>query len=115
VLIALRGRATQGGSLLFQLPSLLEALGDTVRTDVPVERLPLLAVLADEVKGDAIVRVVVRFPLVRGGRNEYGSVQFPDLAAIRAVSSEVFSEPGTPPSPWPTPKPAAAPRASPTP
>jgi polyisoprenyl-teichoic acid--peptidoglycan teichoic acid transferase len=115
VLVALRDRATRGGSLLFQLPSLLDALGDTVRTDLPVERLPLLAVLGDEVKGNAIVRVVLRFPLVKGGRNEYGSVQFPDLAAIRAVSSEVFSKPGTPPSPWPTPKPTAAPRASPTP
>lgn len=115
VLIALRDRATRSGSLLFQLPALFGALGDTVRTDLPVERLPVLAVLADEVKGDAIVRVVLRFPLVKGGKNNYGSVQFPDLVAIRAVASEVFSDPGTPPSPWPTPKPTPAPRASSTP
>lgn len=115
VLLALRDRATRSGSLLFQLPALLDALGDTVRTDLPVDRLPVLAVLADEVKSDAIVRVVVRFPLVKGGRNEYGSVQFPDIAAIRAVSNEVFSDPGTPPSPWPTPKPTTAPRGSPSP
>jgi LCP family protein required for cell wall assembly len=115
VIVALRDRATRSGSLLFQLPALLEALGDTVRTNLPVDRLPLLAVLAEEVEGDAIVRVVIRFPLVGGARNEYGSVQIPDLAAIRAVAKGVFSEPGTPPSPWPTPKPTAVPRGSPSP
>jgi LCP family protein required for cell wall assembly len=112
VMLALRDQGTRNGSLLFRLPGLLEALGDTVRTDFPIDRLPLLAVLADEVKGDAIVRVVIRFPLVNGGRNKYGSVQFPDIAAIRAVASEVFTDPGTPPTPWPTPRPTPTPRGS---
>jgi LCP family protein required for cell wall assembly len=112
VIVALRDQAARSGSLLFRLPALLDALGDTVRTDFPIDRLPLVAVLADEVKSDAIVRVVVRFPLVKGGRNDYGSVQFPDLAAIRAVANVVFSQPGTPPSPWPTPRSTPAPRGS---
>jgi hypothetical protein len=105
VILALRDRALRNGSLLFQVPALFDAVGDAVRTDLPVDRLPMLAVLADEVDDDAIIRVVLRPPLVTGGRNQYGAVQFPDLVAIWAVADGVFSDPGTPPRPWP-----AAPR-----
>jgi LCP family protein required for cell wall assembly len=112
VIVALRDRAIRNGSLLFQLPTLFDALGNAVRTDLPVDRLPQLAVLADEVKGEAIVRIVIQVPLVEGGRNKYGAVQFPDLTAIRAVADGAFSDPGSPPRPWPTPRPTPAPRGS---
>lgn len=110
VIVALRNRALENGSLLFQVPALFDALGEAVRTDLPVDRLPQLAVLADEVDGDAIVRAVLQPPLVTGGRNRYGAVQYPDLVAIWAVADGLFSDPGTPPRPWPTPK--ATPRGS---
>jgi LCP family protein required for cell wall assembly len=103
VILALRDRALRNGSLLFQVPALFDAFGDSVRTDLPVDRLPMLAVLADEVDDDAIVRVVLRSPLVTDARNEYGAVQVPDLIAIWAVADGLFSDPGTPPRPWPTP------------
>jgi LCP family protein required for cell wall assembly len=109
VILALRDQATRDGSLLWRLPGLFDDLGDTVRSDLPVEELPGLAVLADEIDRAAVVRVVVRFPLVKGGRNRYGSVQFPDIAAIRAMAAGVFTAPGTPPSPWPSPRPTPAP------
>ena len=105
VILALRDRALRNGSLLFQIPALFDAFGDAIRTDLPVDRLPMLAVLADEVDDDAIVRVVIRSPLVTDGRNEYGAVQVPDLVAIWAVADGVFSDPGTPPRPWPAPRP----------
>ncbi len=110
VIVALRNRALESGSLLFQVPALFEAFGESVRTDLPVDRLPQLAVLADEVDSAAIVRAVLQPPLVAGGRNRYGAVQYPDLVAIWAVADGLFSDPGTPPRPWPTPK--ATPRGS---
>ena len=115
VLLALRNQASNNGSLFFNLPSLLGTLGDTVRTDFPIDLLPDVAALVDEVEDDAVVRVVVKFPLVGGARTRYGSVQVPDLPAIRAMADKLFSAPGTPPTPWPTPKPTAAPRPSPSP
>jgi LCP family protein required for cell wall assembly len=105
VMVALRDRALRNGSLLFQLPALFDAVGQAIRTDLPVDRLPLFAVLADEVDDESIVRVVLHPPLVKGARNQYGAVQIPDLLAIWAVADGVFSDPGTPPRPWPTPLP----------
>lgn len=115
VIISLRDRALRNGSLLFQLPTLFDVLGETVRSDFPVDRLPQFAVLADEVGDESIVRVVIRSPLVKGGRNEYGAVQFPDLVAIWAVADGLFSDPGTPPRPWPLPRATTPGPTSPTP
>jgi LCP family protein required for cell wall assembly len=109
ILLALKNKVTQTGSLLFNLPRLLDALGDTVTTDFPVDQLPSAAAVIDEMGRNTVTRVVIKFPLVRGGNNAYGSVQFPDIAAIRAMAAGVFSTPGTPPTPWPTPKPTKAP------
>jgi LCP family protein required for cell wall assembly len=112
VLVALRARATEAGSLLFRLPGLLDALGDLVETNVPIDRLPDLAAAVDEVGPGAITRMVVQHPLVKGGRNQYGSVQIPDLKAIRAVIKGLIGPPGVEPIPWPTPKPSAKPKPS---
>ena len=49
ILLALRNQATRGGSLLFKLPDLLDAVGDTIRSDVPVDQLPALAAIMEEV------------------------------------------------------------------
>ncbi len=115
ILLALRDKVTSGGSLLFNLPNLLDALGAMVHTDFPIGRLPSVAATLDEMGTAGITRTVIRFPLVHGGTNRYGSIQIPDLAAIRVVAAGLFSEPGTPPTPWPTPKPSKAPAASPAP
>jgi polyisoprenyl-teichoic acid--peptidoglycan teichoic acid transferase len=110
ILIAMRAKATQGGSLLFELPDLLDAVGQTVRSDLPVDRLPALAAIMDEVGRDGVMTVVIRSPLVRAVSTRYGDSQEPDLARIRAVAAALFSAPGTPPKPWPTPKPTPTPR-----
>lgn len=115
MLLALRHKATESGSLLFSLPGLIDAVGDTFRTDLPMGALPDIAAIVDEIEDDAITRVVIRFPLVRGASNRYGSVQVPDLVAIRAMAEHVFSEPGVDPIPWPTPKPTAPPSVAPSP
>lgn len=105
ILVALRARASGGGSLLFQLPDLLDAVGRTIRTDIPVERLPDLAAIIDEVGKDDVTSVVIRAPLVKSKSTRYGDSQAPDLVKIRAVAAALFSHPGTAPVAWPTPKP----------
>lgn len=102
ILLALRSKVVRGGAL-FSLPSLLDAVGDTVATDLPPERLPDLAVLAGEIPQKRIVRVVVRYPLVhpaKPGESPYGAVQLPDLSRISAMAAALFPAPGTPPKGW---------------
>ena len=115
ILVALRDAVTGGGGqLLFQVPALLEAVGDTVATDLPPERLPELAAIVDEIDDDGLTRVVLRHPLMKSRQTRYGSSLIPNVKAIQAVAAKLFSEPGVPPVPWPTPKPTKAPKPSPT-
>jgi hypothetical protein len=88
---------------------LLRAVGGTISTDLPYQRLPALAALADEVDRGHVVSALVRHPLVRSVDTRYGSSLQPDLAAIREVAAGLFPEPGVTPKPWPTPKPTAEP------
>ena len=94
ILVALRTQVSPGGSLLFQLPDLLDAVGQTIRTDVPVERLPDLAAILDEVGKNDVTSVVIRAPLVKSKSTRYGDSQAPNLAKIRAMATALFSEPG---------------------
>ena len=114
ILVALKSQVSRGGSLLFQLPELLDAVGSTIRTDMPVERLPELAAIVEEVGRDGVTSVVIRSPLVHPKSTRYGDSQAPDLAKIRAVAAGLFSDPGTDPAPWPSPKPTKAPKAKPS-
>ncbi len=115
ILVALRSKVTKGGSLLFQLPELLDAVGQTIRTDVPVDRLPDLAAILDEVGKNDVTTVVIRSPLVKAKVTQFGDSQAPNLTKIRAMAAALFSQPGTAPVPWPTPKPTKAPKATPSP
>lgn len=114
ILVALRLQVTSGGSLLFELPALLEAIGRTVQSDVPIERLPTLAAIIEEVGREDVTSAVIRFPLVHPKSTRYGDSQEGDLPAIRAMAAALFSPPGTPPQPWPTAKPTKVPKATPT-
>lgn len=109
VLVGLRDAVTKDGSLLWELPALLEAIGKTIRSDVPVDRLPELAAVVDQIDDQSIVRAVIRHPLVRSRQTQYGSSLVPDLGAIREVADGLFPAPGVQPTPWPTPEPSATP------
>jgi LCP family protein required for cell wall assembly len=109
VIVALRDAVTKDGSLLWELPALLDAVGDAVRTDLPPSRLPQLAAILDEIDDDSITRSIIRHPLVRSVNTRYGSSLEPDLVAIRKVAAGLFPDPGVTPKPWPTPKPSAQP------
>lgn len=115
ILVALRDTVTRDGSLLWELPVLLETVGRRVRTNVPTSQLPALAAIVDEIDDGSITSAVIRHPLVRSEQTRYGSSLVPDLVAIRAVAAALFPEPGKEPVPWPTPKPTSGPKPSPTP
>ena len=109
ILVGLRDAVTDGGSVFWRLPGLLDAVGDAIRTDMPVDRLPQLAVVIDEMGSGGITRAVIRHPLVRTEDTRYGSSLVPDVAAIQAVAARLFPPPGGVPEPWPTPKASTAP------
>jgi LCP family protein required for cell wall assembly len=109
ILAALRRKATSGGSLFWQLPDLLKAVGRSVRTDLPTDRLPALAATLDESGNDTMVRVVIKHPLVHPLETRYGDGQDPDLAAILAMAGKLFPEPGGTPVGWPKPAPSPSP------
>jgi LCP family protein required for cell wall assembly len=117
ILVGLRTAVTRDGSLLWKLPDLLDAVGGTITTNIPISKLPALAAVLDEVDADAVTRAVVRHPLVKSKDTRYGSSLVPDLPAIRSMAGKLFSPPGIDPLPWPTPKPTKAPKvtASPSP
>jgi LCP family protein required for cell wall assembly len=115
VLVALRDTVTQDGSVLWELPALMDAVGDAVRTDLPAARLPQLAAVIDEIDDESVTRSIIRHPLVRSVDTRYGSSLQPDLAAIREVAEGLFPEPGVEPTPWPTPTPEPTPDPTPEP
>ena len=98
-----------GGSLFWQLPALLKAVGASIRTDLPTDRLPTLAATMDEAADASMIRTVIKFPLVHPLETRYGDGQDPDLAAILAVAADLFPEPGGTPVPWSTPVPSPSP------
>ncbi len=103
IVVALRNKILQGGSVVTNLPGLLEAVGDLVQTDIPRGQLPQLAALADELGEVRIVNVVLARPLVKGAMDDaYGSVQIPHLQKILAVARGLFPAPGEPVVAWPT-------------
>lgn len=113
MLIALRDKMLDAGSLLVHLPDHLETLGKFVRTDLPPSLLPTLAGVADSMDRDAIARVVLMRPYVKGGVDERGSIQRPVIDKIRALAKQLFTEPGVLPAPLATPVPSGpAPSAS---
>jgi LCP family protein required for cell wall assembly len=108
VLVALRNQAVSAG-LLFRLPRLLDAVGSTVRTDLPQNQLPQLAALAEQIGGGATIKLVLGAPQIKGASGAYGSVFLPVPAKIRAMAKVVFGPPGANPTwPVPTPSPRAA-------
>ena len=79
-----------GGGFLNDPIGLLQAIGQTVTTNLPRELLPDLAELASEVGRERTYRAVVNHPLVRSGFDVRGSIQIPDVPTIRALGAALF-------------------------
>jgi len=112
ILVALRNRAV-GAGILLSLPRLLSAVGATVRTDLPADRLPQLAALAEQIGGSSTMRLVLGSPMIKsGGDTRYGSIFVPVPSRIAAMAKVVFGPPGASPI-WPVPSGApTAPKAT---
>ncbi|MBA2381955.1 MAG: LCP family protein [Chloroflexi bacterium] len=113
VLVALRNRAVSAG-VLFSLPALMAAVGSTVRTDLPADRLPQLAALAEQIGGSSTTKLVLGSPQIKaGGPSSFGSTFVPVPSRIRALVKVVFGPPGGDPT-WPVASPGSpgTPRAS---
>jgi LCP family protein required for cell wall assembly len=91
--------AIVGGRFLKDPIGLVKALGRTVSTNVPRKKLPDYVDLATRIGRGATYRAVIRAPLVRSSYDRRGSIQVPDVKAIRKLAATLFTEPGaTPPA-----------------
>jgi LCP family protein required for cell wall assembly len=90
--------AIVGGGFLLDPIGLLQALGRAVETNLPRGLLPDLAELAGEVGREQTYRAVVNHPLVTAGFDVRGSIQIPNVEAIRALAAELFPIGGVLPS-----------------
>lgn len=80
------------GAWLMNLPSLLNAVGDSVATDIPVELLPHLARAMLDADLSDIHRLVIDRPLVQADSLTDGTyILIPDIHAIRAAVHELLS------------------------
>lgn len=87
------------GRFLQDPVGLLEAIGRTVTTNVPRSMLPDLAIWAAEVDRTDTYRAVISRPLVKSGFDARGSIQIPDVPAIRALAATLFPPAGELPDP----------------
>ncbi len=87
-----------GGGFLNDPIGLLQAIGQTVMTNLPRELLPDLAEVASEIGREQTYRAVVNHPLVRSGFDVRGSIQIPDVPAIRALAAALFPVDGQSPA-----------------
>ncbi len=91
----------RSGSWMFNLPDLLNAVSDTVATDVPVELLPALARALLDADLSHIKRLVIQPPLVQAARAGDGAyILIPDIPGIQAAVHGMLTknvEPTPPP------------------
>ena len=97
VISGIRDSIVHGGFLNDPI-GLLQAVGQTVETNVPRDLLPDLADLATQVGREQTFRTVVTHPLVGSGFDVRGSIQIPDVPAIRALAASLFPTDGSLPS-----------------
>jgi LCP family protein required for cell wall assembly len=137
ILSGVRDRIKAGGFLSDPI-GLLRALGDTVGTNIPRKLVPDLAEMAARIGRKQTYRAVIGHPYVKPGFDQRGSIQVPDIKAIRKLAAALFPATGEAPTaryqvpassggakgsgvsncadaPKPTPKPTAKPTPKPTP
>ena len=119
-------------------PDMVETIRDNVQTDIPLEILPDLVMLRDDIRMDQLIAVGFTPPDYHAGRSSEG-FNLPDVVAIQQTVQEIINDPDSyldgaaaadpledhcapPPEPepttefeFPTPTPAPAPEQEPTP
>ncbi len=98
ILVGLRDALVRGGFLNDPI-GFLQAIGQTLRTNVPPSLLPEVAGYASQIGRDRVFRAVITYPLVHPSPvpDPRGSIQIPDIPAIRALAAGLFPAPGLEP------------------
>lgn len=102
LLTAIRDKLT-AGNLLLSLPGLLDAVGNTIATDVPSGRIAALAQAVQGADMSRLERIVLQPPeyMYAEPFSSAGYILIPDLDAIRAIGERLLGEV--------TPEPSASP------
>lgn len=92
ILSAVRDKLT-AGNLILALPGLLDAVKNTIATDLPESRLPELAAALQEAETDALDRAVIQPPLVTPATAADGAyILIPDIEAIRELAADLLGD-----------------------
>jgi len=97
VLNGLRDAIVKGGFLRDPV-GLLRAIGNLLTTNVPRAILPDLVDDMSRIGRAQTYRAVIDHPFVKPASDYRGSIQLPNLTAIRALAASLFTTPGTMPS-----------------
>ena len=100
LLAAVRAKLT-AGNLLLALPGLLDAVKNTIATDVPSDRIAELAQAVQGADMSQLQRIVLQPPeyMTADSSSSAGYILIPDLEAIRAIGTALLR--GVPPTPSP--------------
>jgi anionic cell wall polymer biosynthesis LytR-Cps2A-Psr (LCP) family protein len=92
LLEAMRAKLT-AGNLLLALPGLLDAVKNTIATDVPSNRLAELAAAVQRADMSQLQRIVLQPPdyMRADPFSSAGYILIPDLRAIRAIGEQLLS------------------------
>ena len=92
LLAAVREKLT-AGNLALALPGLLEAVKNTISTDVPQSRLSELAAAVQEADMTKLARIVLQPPkyVTPGNSPTAGYILVPDLVAIRSTVADLMA------------------------
>lgn len=93
VLAALREQLT-AGNLVLALPGLLDAVKNTITTDVPADRLSAIAQVIQDTDLTSLERVVLQPPeyMTADPFSAAGYILIPDLEAIRALGERLLGD-----------------------
>jgi polyisoprenyl-teichoic acid--peptidoglycan teichoic acid transferase len=81
-------------TLLRTFPDLVEAIQNNVVANVPMEQLPDMVMLRDEISSDRIISIGLDPPRYSAGETDRGHHR-PDYSAIQETVQQVFADPGS--------------------
>ena len=83
-------RGLTAADLLINLPTLLNLVGDTVASDIPLEHMPYLAQMLQKADLSSAERLVIQYPLAYADNLTDGTyILVPDIPAIQAAVADL--------------------------
>jgi LCP family protein required for cell wall assembly len=101
VIAALRDRLVRG-AFLDNPSKFLRSLGQTISTNVKPGLVADYIDIAAGIGRKSVFRTVIDHPLVKSGYDARGSIQVPNVKAIRRMAARLFTPAGVPPEGFPT-------------